>query len=49
MKHLSYKSRCGTYILIFYQNARFQVSVQINKVLLYNKSKQNKNKKNLEI
>ena len=44
MKHLSYKSGCGTHIQSFYKHARFQVSVQINEVLMYNKSKQtNKN------
>ena len=36
MKHLNYKSGHGTYLSSFYKDAKFQILVHINKVLLYN-------------
>ena len=43
--YLNYKNGHSTCISIFYKNARFQVSMQINEVLLYNKSQHTKNLK----
>ena len=50
MKCLSYKSGHDTCII--YQafiNTRFQVSMQINQVLFYNKRKQTRNEKDIGI